>query len=89
MDIDPTSTLKGEEYTIAYISFHYGGNIIETRKEVQTLLESLSIIGNIFNISPIHNSGSFSFYMPQVYHSIQKASIITFIFAVLFFAHLL
>ena len=50
VDIDPTSTLRGDEYTIAYISFHYGGNIIETRKEVQTLYESLSIIGNIFNI---------------------------------------
>ena len=50
VDIDPTSTLKADEYTIAYISFHYGGNIIETRKEVQTLFESLSIIGNVFNI---------------------------------------
>ena len=49
-DIDPTSTLKNDEYTIAYISFHYGGNVIETRKQVQTLFESLSIIGNIFNI---------------------------------------
>ena len=50
VDLDPTSTLKSNEYTIAYISFHYGGNIIEIRKEVQTLFESLSIIGNIFNI---------------------------------------
>ena len=50
VDLDPTSTLKSSNYTIAYISFHFGGNIIETRKEVQTLLESLSIIGNIFNI---------------------------------------
>ena len=50
VDLDPTSTLKSNEYTIAYISFHYGGNIIETRKEVQTLFQSLSIIGNIFNI---------------------------------------
>ncbi len=50
VDIDPTTTLKADEYTIAYISFHYGGNIIETRKEIQTLYESLSIIGNIFNI---------------------------------------
>lgn len=49
-DIDSTSTLKKDEYTIAYISFHFGGNIIETRKEVQTVFESLSIIGNIFNI---------------------------------------
>ena len=50
VDIDPTSTLKGDEYTIAYVSFHYGGKIIETRKEVQTIFESLTIIGNIFNI---------------------------------------
>ena len=50
VDLDPTSTMKKNDYTIAYISFHYGGNIIETRKEVQTLLETLSIIGNIFNI---------------------------------------
>ena len=50
VDLDPTSTLKSSEYTIAYISFHYGGNVIETKKQVQTLFESLSIIGNIFNI---------------------------------------
>ena len=50
VDIDPTATLSGDKYTIAYISFHFGGNIIETRKEVQTIYESLSIIGNIFNI---------------------------------------
>ena len=50
MDLDPTSTLSNNEYTIAYISFHFGGIILETRKQVQTLLESLSIIGNIFNI---------------------------------------
>jgi hypothetical protein len=50
VDLDPTSTLKSSEYTIAYISFHFGGNVIETRKEVQTIFESLSIIGNIFNI---------------------------------------
>ena len=50
VDLDSTSTLKKSDHTIAYISFHYGGNIIETRKQVQTLYESLSIIGNIFNI---------------------------------------
>ena len=50
VDLDPTSTIKNDEYTIAYISFHYSGNIVETRKEVQTIFESLSIIGNIFNI---------------------------------------
>ena len=50
VDLDPTSTLKSDEYTIAYISFHYGGNVIETRKQVLTVFESLSFIGNIFNI---------------------------------------
>ena len=50
VDIDQTSTLKGDENTIAYVSFHYGGRIIETRKEVQTIFESLTIIGNIVNI---------------------------------------
>ena len=50
VDLDPTSTLSSNEYTIAYISFHYGGNIIETRKQVQTIFQSLSLVGNIFNI---------------------------------------
>ena len=35
---------------MAYISFHYSGSIIETRKEVQTIFKSLSNVGNIFNI---------------------------------------
>jgi hypothetical protein len=50
MDLDPTSTANNNQYTMAYISFHYSGSIIETRKEVQSILESLSYIGNIFNI---------------------------------------
>ena len=50
VDLDPTSTLSSNEYTIAYISFHYGGIILETRKQVLTVFESLSIVGNIFNI---------------------------------------
>ena len=50
IDIDPTSTLKGDESTIAYISFHYGGKILETKKQVQTLIEAFSVIGNFFNI---------------------------------------
>ena len=43
-DIDPDSGIKEDEYTISYIALHYGGNIIETRKKVQTIFESLSII---------------------------------------------
>ena len=50
VDLDATSTIKKSHYTVAYISFHYGGNVVETRKQVQTIFESLSIVGNIFNI---------------------------------------
>lgn len=50
VDLDFTSTMKKQEYTLAYISFFYGGNVFQTRKEVQTLYEALSIIGNFFNI---------------------------------------
>ena len=49
-DLDPTSTIHNNEYTLASLSFHYGGNVLETRKEVQTLFEAISIIGNYFNI---------------------------------------
>ena len=35
---------------MASISFNYGGKIIETRKKVQTIFESISTIGNFFNI---------------------------------------
>ena len=49
-DLDPTSTIQNNDYTLASISFNYGGRVIETRKEVQTLFESISIIGNYFNI---------------------------------------
>ena len=50
IDIDSESIFKEDEFTISYIGLHYGGNIIETRKKVQNIFESLSIIGNIFNI---------------------------------------
>ena len=50
MDLDSTTTNKKDSSTLAYISFHYNGNVIETRKDVQTLYEAFSIIGNIFNI---------------------------------------
>ena len=50
MDLDSTTTNKKDSSTLAYISFHYSGNVIETRKDVQTLYEAFSIIGNIFNI---------------------------------------
>jgi hypothetical protein len=50
IDLDSFTTNKKDDSAIAYISLHYGGNIIETRKKVQTIYEALSIIGNIFNI---------------------------------------
>ena len=49
-DLDPTSTIHSNEYTLASLSFHFGGNVVETRKEVQTLFQAISIIGNYFNI---------------------------------------
>ena len=49
-DLDPTSTIHSNEYTLASLSFHYGGNVLETRKEVQTIFEAISIVGNYFNI---------------------------------------
>ena len=50
VDLDHSSTIKNDEYTMAYIAFYYGGKVIETRKNVQNFAESLSIIGNYFNI---------------------------------------
>jgi hypothetical protein len=50
VDLDPTSTLSNDEDTIAYISFHYSGNVIEISKEVQRLFDTIAIIGNTFNI---------------------------------------
>ena len=50
IDLDSFSINKQDDSSIAYISLHYGGNIIETRKKVQTCYEALSFIGNIFNI---------------------------------------
>lgn len=49
-DLDPSSTIQNNKYTLATISFNYGGRIIETRKEVQTIFESISVIGNYFNL---------------------------------------
>ena len=50
IELDPKSTIQNNEYTIATISFNYGGKIMETKKEVQTIFDSISIIGNFFNI---------------------------------------
>ena len=50
IDLDSSSTLENNDYTLAYISFHYSGNIMEVSKEVQSLFDSIALIGNIFNI---------------------------------------
>lgn len=50
IDADPRSTMISNSYTLAYISFHYSGNIIEISKEVQRLFDTIVVIGNTFNI---------------------------------------
>ena len=50
IDLDPKSTIQNNEYTLATIAFNYGGKVMETRKDVQTIFEAFSIIGNFFNI---------------------------------------
>ena len=49
-DLDPSSTIDNNRYTLAYFSFNFDGNIIEINKEVKKLFDTISIIGNIFNI---------------------------------------
>ena len=50
IDLDPTSTIQNNQYTLASIVFNYGGRVMETRKDVQTIFEAFSIVGNFFNI---------------------------------------
>ena len=50
IDLDPKSTIQNNEYTLATIAFNYGGRVMETRKDVQTIFEAFSIVGNFFNI---------------------------------------
>lgn len=50
-DLDSSSTIVNNKYTLAYISFHYSGNIFEVSKEVKRLYDTLTIIGNTFNIA--------------------------------------
>ena len=50
IDLDSSSTLENNDFTLAYISFHYSGNILEVNKEVQSLFDTIALIGNIFNI---------------------------------------
>ena len=50
VDLDPSSTLKNNNNTLAYFSFNYDGNIVEISKEVKRFFDVFSFIGNIFNI---------------------------------------
>ena len=50
VDLDPSSTLKNNNNTLAYFSFNYDGNIIEISKEVKRFYDVISVIGNVFNI---------------------------------------
>jgi hypothetical protein len=42
--------MSEENNTIAYISFHYSGNVLEISKEVKRFFDTISFIGNTFNI---------------------------------------
>ena len=50
IDLDSSSTITNNINTLAYISFHYSGNILEISKEVEKLFDTIVMIGNIFNI---------------------------------------
>jgi len=50
LDLDPTSTIDSNRYTLAYFSFNFDGNILEVNKEVKRFFDTVSIIGNAFNI---------------------------------------
>ena len=50
IDLDPSSTIDHNSNTLAYFCFNFDGNIIEISKEVKKLYDTLSVIGNTFNI---------------------------------------
>ena len=50
VDLDPTSTIDKNSFTLAYFSFNFDGNIVEVSKEVKRIIDTISIIGNAFNI---------------------------------------
>ena len=49
-DLDPSSTIDKNSYTLAYFSFNFDGSIVEVSKEVKRIIDTISIIGNAFNI---------------------------------------
>ena len=50
VDLDSSNTLINNSSTLAYIGLNYGGSIIESRKEVKSIFEAITFVGNIFNI---------------------------------------
>ena len=50
IDSDPSSTADKNANTLAYFCFNYDGNVYEINKEVKSFFDTISIIGNAFNI---------------------------------------
>ena len=50
LDLDPSSTIDKNSYTLAYFSFNFDGTIIEVSKEVKRFLDTVTVIANAFNI---------------------------------------
>jgi hypothetical protein len=50
IDSDPSSTIDRNTNTLAYFCFNYDGNVYEINKEVKRFIDTISIIGNAFNI---------------------------------------
>ena len=50
IDLDPSSTVDKNRNTLSYFSFNFDGNIVEINKQVKSLYDTLSFIGNTFNI---------------------------------------
>ena len=50
VDLNSKNTYENDNSTIAFFSLHYDGHIVEIRKEVKNFIDTLSIIGNAFNI---------------------------------------
>ena len=51
IDLDPSSTVDKNRDTLAYFSFNFDGGVVEITKEVKSFYNTLSFIGNTFNIA--------------------------------------
>ena len=49
-DLDPSSSITKDSNSLGYVGFHYSGNVIEITKQIKSFLDTISIIGNTFNI---------------------------------------